>query len=58
MQPLSRLHDTTKKLCCCVKTSAQRGSARGVRPRSQWDYSHQKCPSGLFDERSEIFRGA
>ena len=26
--------------------------------RLKLDYSHQKRPSGLFDERSEIFREA
>jgi hypothetical protein len=51
-----------KNPSCLVKTSVQRGSARGVSPRSQLDHSHQKRLKKrfisfirLFDERSEIF---
>ena len=34
------------------------GELEGGKARLKLDYSHQKRPSGLFDEQSEIFREA
>ena len=40
------------------KENRAAGELEGGKTRLELDYSHQKCPSGLFDERSEIFREA
>ncbi len=49
---------TVTKPMLLRKENRAAGEFEGGKTRLELDYSHQKCPSGLFDERSEIFREA